>query len=998
MTQYNGLYKFRRVLSVVLALAVLLLALPAMSFTARAANFSGGAGTFDSPYQISTVQDLLDLAAAVNGGDDLSGKYFELTADIDLGGESWTPIGGNQNLNSESSRKGPFKGSFDGNGHIISGLSYISGNYGLVGLFGHVGPGGSIKNLGVSGIVGGNDHVGAIAGYNQGTIEGCYSIGTVYGARTASGFKDGVGGIAGVNEGTVKNCYSSCYVSCISGNILGGIVGKNDGTIENCYSIGTVTATTNFSGGIVGQDNNTTTNCHYIDEDGDFASEETFSGWDFGDTWEMSKFLGRPVLKNAKEETADSEIAGSGTAEAPFVIANSDKLMMVAKAVNNGNGFEGVYFELKDDIDLSGADSWEPIGKLVHQIQYTFVTFKFEGNFDGKDNIITFDQGAGLFMYNGGTISNLHVQGVLESAGDIGGIAVNNYGTIINCSFEGTIISDQSAGGIAGDNSGTIENCYNIGDISCGGTFAGGIAGDNYSTIENCYNIGDISCGGNYIGGIAGNNRDTIENCYNTGDVSGSSNSKIGGVIGQNSGDAANNYYLKDTAIGGIDGQDIEGKAESMTEAEFKYGEVAFLLQEAEDQDADIFWGQQLSEEPLDDSPILTDDESLRVVKFDLTYTDSTGEEKDLYTNSDADKAPVPEESSVTVGGTVIEFPDGGFIDKDFAVTVPEDGSIGLDDNYTVKLPDGGAAQANDEDGTVTVPAGTVITDISGAEDDLTVPDGKVAVYDPKTGKFTLDDASADTTPPGDNTPSTGGDTPSTGDNTPSTGNTTPSAGNNSDTSTGDKTDTSDGISADDINVGSADGNGLVTIGKDSVDTLKDEVIASHLTDEDKAAIKDGNKLDVLLSASDAADSVSDADKQAAEAVLDGTGYTAGRYLDIDLLKQINGEEVGKITELNSPITLVFIIPEELRKENRVFGIVRIHEGEAKFFEDLDNDPDTITIVTDRFSTYIIVYKDLDSPAFGNPGTGAATPIAITGLACAVIVAAVAVKRKKIIE
>ena len=62
--------------------------------------------------------------------------------------------------------------------------------------------------------------------------------------------------------------------------------------------------------------------------------------------------------------------------------------------------------------------------------------------------------------------------------------------------------------------------------------------------------------------------------------------------------------------------------------------------------------------------------------------------------------------------------------------------------------------------------------------------------------------------------------------------------------------------------------------------------------------------------------------------------------------------------------------------------------------EDVDNDPDTITIVTDKFSTYSIAYQDTDA----NPNTGVATPIAITGLACAVIVAAVAVKRKKIIE
>ena len=92
----------------------------------------------------------------------------------------------------------------------------------------------------------------------------------------------------------------------------------------------------------------------------------------------------------------------------------------------------------------------------------------------------------------------------------------------------------------------------------------------------------------------------------------------------------------------------------------------------------------------------------------------------------------------------------------------------------------------------------------------------------------------------------------------------------------------------------------------------------------------------------------------------------------------INGQQVGKITELNALISITIDIPEELRAENRVFAIVRVHDGIAEILEDLDNDPDTITVITDRFSTYAIVYRDAASAGDEdkNQATGAVPVIA----------------------
>ena len=185
-----------------------------------------------------------------------------------------------------------------------------------------------------------------------------------------------------------------------------------------------------------------------------------------------------------------------------------------------------------------------------------------------------------------------------------------------------------------------------------------------------------------------------------------------------------------------------------------------------------------------------------------------------------------------------------------------------------------------------------------------------------------------------------------------------------------------------------------MSISEETSAKLKEEVIAEHLTPEERAAVANGDSLDVILVVEDAGDTVPAEDRQVTEAVITNKEYNIGMYLNVDLIKLINGQRVGKITEINSPIRVTIEIPEELRSANRAFAIVRVHDGAAEILEDVDSDPDTITIVTDKFSTYSIAYQDTDA----NPNTGTTTPIAITGLACAVIVAAVAVKRKKIIE
>ena len=208
----------------------------------------------DKAFKISSEESLKALANAVKD-DDASGTYnmsgitFYLANDITLSSD-WTPIG-NVAYPSDG-----FAGTFDGNGHTISGMNINSSSSGGVGLFGTIN-GATIKNLKVEGTVSAtkSGYVGGIVGKTSGTvtIERCSFSGSVQSSKT--GVNAGAGGIIGrVNSGSV--CVSGCANTAdIRGGAAAGILGycsANGTSIENCYSTGTISGS-NRAGGIVGQ-------------------------------------------------------------------------------------------------------------------------------------------------------------------------------------------------------------------------------------------------------------------------------------------------------------------------------------------------------------------------------------------------------------------------------------------------------------------------------------------------------------------------------------------------------------------------------------------------------------------------------------------------------------------------------------------------------------------------------------------------------------------------
>ena len=191
-----------------------------------------GSGTETDPYLIETADDLQAIS-------DLADEecYYKLTADIDLTNyiatNGWAPV--------------VLSGSFDGQGHAISGLQCNTAN--LAGLFYTLASGCEIKDLKVivaeDAKVQGSAETGGIVARNYGTITNCSVEGNVQGVEQ-------VGGIAGINEGMITGCKKSGTVS--GGSATGGIAGQNKGTVEQCYTDGFVETSTAGAkvGGIVG--------------------------------------------------------------------------------------------------------------------------------------------------------------------------------------------------------------------------------------------------------------------------------------------------------------------------------------------------------------------------------------------------------------------------------------------------------------------------------------------------------------------------------------------------------------------------------------------------------------------------------------------------------------------------------------------------------------------------------------------------------------------------
>ena len=313
-------------------------------------------------YKISSKDELKQLATMVNNGKVTSNSVtFVLGNDIDLGGEEWTAIG-------QSASAKQFKGTFDGNGHKITGLKINKESSEFQGLFGYTASGSTIKNVGVEGDVKGKNDVGILAGCVWGTIENSYATGSVsgtndvgglagfasnaitnsYATGTVSGTGYSVGGLAGYASGAITNSYATGAVT--GGDSTGGLVGYSYGTIETCYSTGYVSGESQV-GGLVGLSEGSIESCYSTgnvrgqSKIGGFIGEASF--YDEGYDIELTGVASFGIVSG-------NSIVGSFIGSARYEdCGDGGGTLTIDNAVaSTQNGIELIGGAFNDDIDI----------------------------------------------------------------------------------------------------------------------------------------------------------------------------------------------------------------------------------------------------------------------------------------------------------------------------------------------------------------------------------------------------------------------------------------------------------------------------------------------------------------------------------------------------------------------------------------------------------------------------------------------------------------------
>ncbi|WP_042374473.1 InlB B-repeat-containing protein [Neobacillus jeddahensis] len=279
-------------------------------------------------------------------------------------------------------------------------------------------------------------------------------------------------------------------------------------------------------------------------------------------------------------------MAGSGTAQDPYIVTTADELNSIRDNLNAS-------YKLGNDIDLSGYTNWNPIGEYAGQA--------FRGSFDGDNHTISgltitsSSMGVGLFgsVDTYGTIKNVHLKNAaVKGQALVGSLIGYNKGTISNSSSENGTIEGTShqIGGLIGANAGPVSDSHASGTIK-GGRQVGGLIGQNEKAISKSYATGTVTgteqvgglvatnyqytaisdsfsqasvTGTMYVGGLAGINNGSVKSSYSTGKVTG--NTYVGGLVGfSNGGYVMSSYFDQQTS-----GQTSYGNGTPMTTADMQ--------------------------------------------------------------------------------------------------------------------------------------------------------------------------------------------------------------------------------------------------------------------------------------------------------------------------------------------------------------------------------------------------------------------------------------------
>jgi filamentous hemagglutinin family protein len=513
-----------------------------LSFTGGA---SSGASLSINGAAYTLVYTASQLAGLSDGGD------YALANTINASGTTYTGavVGGT------------FTGSFDGLGNTISNLTISAPSANYVGLFGIVGSGGAVTDLGLTGAsVTGGEYVGALVGMNSGTLTGDDVSGAVTGGTY-------VGGLVGANYGTVNG--GSWASDTVSGaSVVGGLAGYNTGTL-NMVSAGSGTvSSSSYAGGLVGfNDTNGTivsaaTSGATVSSSGNFVGG--LVGWSVGSisgssaadvvSASGSDFVGGLVGRE-QGSIANSSASGSvtGTEWVGGLVGYTDYGATIAASTASGAVTGGTYVggligansgTLNGASSASGtvsATGSNPValGGLVGFNQGSIATTAIESTTVAAGTSGEYVGGFVGFNNTGGTIMGAEATGNVTGGGYVGGLVGANYGAVTNASSAGgTPSGSYVVGGLAGYNVGTITGSQSSEAVSLAGTsnYAGGLVGYNgeNGTISASDASGAVT-GGHFVGGLVGANYGTLNGASSaSGAVNGAVS--VGGIAGYNTG------------------------------------------------------------------------------------------------------------------------------------------------------------------------------------------------------------------------------------------------------------------------------------------------------------------------------------------------------------------------------------------------------------------------------------------------------------------------------
>ena len=557
-----------------------------------AEKFAGGTGTESDPYQISNGAELAYLAQQVNGGTTYADSFFTLTADIRLNeqdvptnGKLWTPIG---------NKSKPFQGTFDGDGHTISGL-YISSTEQYQALFGGVANSCVVKNLIVKGYVAStaqngkaNQSVGGIVVSAQkgATVRNCGFYGIVVGNTNTTG------GVAGGMQGAAQNCWYYYAGADADKHKIGVAVRTN----TNCYTNakgtnnkkGTIVTVAQFKG--TGEAKSLVS---LLNENAaglkSWEQGENYPVFATGSTEQKDKTISLIPLFPDCDFTVSVDGAAYDESEKVYTVSEDTTAVKLTRSGGetelwvtvNENGKDGapvpaggypltsqqttLYYGTKDDFDTiatwnSAFVSASQVG-ITNEHQLKALARMVNS---GKDDM------AGKTIY---------LQQDITLAGDWTpiGTAANPF----RGSFNGTYYTvsgleidsaypDTGLFGVVEMGSGKIQWLTVTGSVksASGSANIGGIVGHMLSgTVEDCMSLVDVAGSGSdaVIGGVVGKNDGTVQKCA-------SGTSKAVPAVG--SGTAANCFYLADTSTFGTENSANGAR----TAEEFAAGRVTWEL------------------------------------------------------------------------------------------------------------------------------------------------------------------------------------------------------------------------------------------------------------------------------------------------------------------------------------------------------------------------------------------------------------------------------------